>query len=102
MTRSSRAPSRPFGPRSDGAGAAVGDRVAINVAGAGRVDAEVDYLEDIIGLRGDDALYRFYGRGGMGMPVFAGHHLFAEGADREAAEAAWTAWLEQAIVGVHR
>jgi hypothetical protein len=38
----------------------------------------------------------------MGMPVFAGHHLFAEGADREAAEAAWTAWLEQAIVGVRR
>jgi uncharacterized protein YndB with AHSA1/START domain len=84
-----------------GAGAAVGDRVAIDVAGAGRIDAEVDYLEDIfIGLRSDDALYRFYGRGGMGMPVFAGHHLFAEGADHEAAEAAWTAWLEQAIVGV--
>jgi hypothetical protein len=34
--------------------------------------------------------------------VFAGHHLFAEAADREAAEAAWTAWLEQAIVGVRR
>jgi hypothetical protein len=86
-----------------GADAVVGDRVAIDVAGAGRVDAEIDYLEDIfIGLRGDDALYRFYGRGGMGMPVFAGHHLFAEGADREPAEAAWTAWLEQAIVGVRR
>jgi len=86
-----------------GPDAAVGDRVGIDVAGAGRVEAEVDYLEDIfIGLRGDDALYRFYGRGGMGMPVFAGHHLFAEDADREAAEPAWTAWLEQAIVGVPR
>ena len=42
-----------------GPDAAVGDRVAIDVAGAGRVDAEVDYLEDIfIGLRSDDALYR--------------------------------------------
>src|SRR6185503_9752449 len=81
----------------------VGASGPIEVAGAGRVDAEVDYLEDIfIGLRGDDALYRFYGRGGMGMPVFAGHHLFAEDADREAAETAWTAWLEQAIVGVPR
>jgi hypothetical protein len=51
------------------------------------------------GLRSDDALYRFYGRGRMGMPVFAGHHLFAPGADGEAAKAAWEAWLSEVIAG---
>jgi len=79
-------------------GASVGDGMSVDVPGSGRIEATVDYLADIfIGLRSADALYRFYGRGGLGMPVFAGHHLFAPGADREAEERAWGAWLAAAI-----
>jgi hypothetical protein len=79
----------------------VGDRVDVHLSGIGRLRAEVDYLNDMfVGLRSDDALYRFYGRGRMGMPVFAGHHLFAPGADGEAAKAAWEAWLSEVIAGV--
>ncbi|HEY0389357.1 MAG TPA: SRPBCC domain-containing protein [Gaiellales bacterium] len=84
-----------LGVREDGA---VGDRVDVELPGIGRLRGEVDYLDDMfIGVRADDALYRFYGRGSMGMPVFAGHHLFAPGVDGPAAQAAWEAWLAGVI-----
>jgi hypothetical protein len=83
-----------------GDGTTVGDRVDVHLPGVGPLRAEVDYLNDMfVGLRSDDALYRFYGRGRMGMPVFAGHHLFAPGADGEAAKTAWEAWLSEVIAG---
>ena len=81
-----------------GDGGSAGDRVDVELPGIGRLSGTVDYLNDMfIGIRGDDALYRFYGRGRMGMPVFAGHHLFAPGVDGEATRAAWTAWLAEVI-----
>ncbi|MBE1581660.1 SRPBCC domain-containing protein [Amycolatopsis roodepoortensis] len=70
---------------------AVGDRVYLDVPG---VEGVVDYLTPaFIGVRTEDALYRFYGRNVWGWPVGIGHHLFAEDADAEKAAKAWTAWL---------
>jgi len=70
---------------------AVGDRVHLEVAD---VEGVVDYLTPaFIGIRTEDALYRFYGRNVWGWPVGIGHHLFAEDADADEAEKAWTAWL---------
>jgi hypothetical protein len=84
-----------------GPGSAVGDRVAVTVPGLDPIDAEIDYLEGtFVGLRSGDALYRFYGQYNPETAVFAGHHLFAEGADREREEQAWTAWLAQVAVPV--
>jgi hypothetical protein len=45
-----------------------------------------------LGVRTDDALYRFVGRNGM---IGTGHHLFTPGVDRTAAEAAWLSWLTE-------
>jgi hypothetical protein len=54
----------------------------------------VDYSTPaFLGVRSDDALYRFYGRDAWGWPVGVGHHLFAAGTDRETTERAWSAWL---------
>lgn len=73
---------------------AVGDRVRFEVPGVDVVEGVVDYLTShFIGLRTEDALYRFYGRNAWGWPVGIGHHLFAEDADTDKAEKAWTAWL---------
>ncbi|MEU9690211.1 SRPBCC domain-containing protein [Amycolatopsis japonica] len=70
---------------------AVGDRVHLEVAD---IDGVVDYLTPaFIGIRTEDALYRFYGRNVWGWPVGIGHHLFAEDADADKAAKAWTAWL---------
>lgn len=69
-------------------------RVAVTIAGLGVVDAEVDYLdENFVGLRTEDAMVRFFGRNAFGAVVGLTVHLFAEGADAEAAGAAWGAWL---------
>ena len=82
-----------------GAGGAVGDPVTIELDGA-TIVGEVDYLTPIfVGIRTPDSLLRFFGRGVFGMPVFAGHHLFAEGADAAAAEQEWRAWLTGALAG---
>jgi hypothetical protein len=73
---------------------AVGDRVRFEVPGVDEIDGVVDYLTpNFIGVRTEDALYRFYGRNVWGWPVGIGHHLFAENADKDKAEKAWTAWL---------
>ncbi|GAB3708383.1 hypothetical protein GCM10027598_12660 [Amycolatopsis oliviviridis] len=73
---------------------AAGDRVRFEVPGVGTIEGVVDYLTSaFIGIRTEDALYRFYGRNVWGWPVGIGHHLFAEDADADKAEKAWTAWL---------
>ena len=41
-----------------------------------------------------DGRYRFVGRGGV---VAVGHHLFAEGVDRQEAERAWQSWLDRLL-----
>ena len=58
----------------------------------GTIDGSLDFLSpSFIGVRTADAILRFIwsfdGRS------YLGHHLFAEGVDRDEAERAWTAWL---------
>jgi len=55
----------------------------------------LDYLApQFVGLRGPDALYRFYGRDAFGGTVDAAHHLFQRKDDLGKATEAWQAWLD--------
>ena len=77
------------------ADAAQGDTVTLTPSGREPITGVVDYLADgYLGVRTDDALYRFY-RGFYGPGL--GHHIFTEGADRAALDAEWLAWLESAV-----
>jgi len=59
-------------------------------------DGVVDYLRpQFIGVRTDDALYRFFGRDPWGGPAAASAHLFAPGADAQRTEDALRSWLEE-------
>jgi hypothetical protein len=70
-----------------------GDRVRLPVDD---VDGVVDYLTaNFMGVRSDEALYRFFGRNAFGGPVGMSIHHFGDGVDADAAGAAWTAWLER-------
>jgi uncharacterized protein YndB with AHSA1/START domain len=75
-------------------GAAVGDEVALDLDGVGPLRGVVDYLRpQFAGIRTDDGLYRFFGRDAFGAPVGLQIHLFVDGADRDAIQATWQAWL---------
>ncbi|MEV6315355.1 SRPBCC domain-containing protein [Streptomyces sp. NPDC051776] len=74
--------------------AAEGERVRVEVPGTAPFDAVVDYRNrHFIGLRSDDALYRFFGRDAFGAPVGVAVHRFGAGADQKQTEAAWQSWL---------
>ncbi|MPZ95886.1 MAG: SRPBCC domain-containing protein [Propionibacteriales bacterium] len=74
---------------------AVGDPVRLTPAGLEPIEGVVDYATPaFLGVRGADALYRFYGRDVWGWPVGVAHHLFADGADKTASEQAWSRWLD--------
>jgi hypothetical protein len=74
---------------------AVGDRVRLTPAGLEPIEGVVDYATPhFLGLRSQDALYRFYGRDAWGMPVGLAHHLFANSAEETADTRAWSAWLD--------
>lgn len=78
-------------------GAAEGDRVRVDLPGAGEVDAVVDFRnENFLGLRTGDAMYRFFGRNTWGAPVGIALHRFAAGAsdDEDATRKAWQGWLD--------
>lgn len=73
---------------------AAGDAVRLTPAGIEPIEGVVDYATgSFLGVRSDDALYRFYGRDAWGWPVGVAHHLFAGDADEAAAERAWSGWL---------
>jgi hypothetical protein len=75
-------------------GAAAGDRVSVDLDGVGSLDGVVDYAEgNFVGIRTADGLYRFFGRDAFGMPVGLQVHLFVDGADKDAIQARWQAWL---------
>jgi hypothetical protein len=81
--------------------AGAGGHVSVSVRGLGTVDAVVDYLDpNFVGLRTEDAMVRFFGRNAFGSVVGMTVHLFAVGADIEAAGAAWGAWLN-GLYAVH-
>jgi uncharacterized protein YndB with AHSA1/START domain len=73
-----------------------GDAVRLTPEGLSPIEGVADYVRAgyFLGVRAADAMYRFHVRGGPGMPVAVGHHLFAE-VDQGAAEVAWRSWLER-------
>jgi hypothetical protein len=78
--------------------AAVDDKVRLTPEGLEPIEGVVDHVSpSFLGVRSDDAMYRFiYGFDGSTM---VGHHLFAEGVDRQRAEAAWSSWLTRVFGG---
>jgi hypothetical protein len=77
---------------------AVGEQVRLTPQGLAPIEGVVDYVSpSFLGVRSSDALYRFiYAFTGSTM---VGHHLFAEGADQQEAEAAWGSWLAKVFGG---
>ncbi|MFE7359295.1 SRPBCC domain-containing protein [Streptomyces sp. NPDC057543] len=74
----------------------VGDRLSLDLPGVdgGSEEVVVDWLSpDFVGLRGPDALYRFFNGSTWNWPIWLGHHLFAEDTDEQQATKAWSAWL---------
>jgi len=80
-----------------GEASAVGDAVRVEPASLGPVEGTVDYLSgSMVGLRTDDALYRFAFIP-VGGGIYLGHHVYRDDLDVEAATAAWAGWLEAAV-----
>jgi hypothetical protein len=74
--------------------AAEGERVTLAIPGLAPIEGVVDYRRHaFLGIRSEDALYRFFGRNAFGMPIGLGHHLFAADVDQEAQQQAWSSWL---------
>lgn len=79
------------------AGVAVGDRVHLAPEGVEPITGTVDVsASGILGIRTDNALYRFGGHGAdaWGM-VNAFHYLYGVDVDRAERTAAWQAWLDR-------
>jgi hypothetical protein len=73
-----------------------GGRVSVPNDG---VDGVVDYDRgNFVGIRSDEALYRFFGRNAFGGPVGMSVHHFGDGIDVDAATRTWSDWL----AGVYR
>jgi len=76
---------------------AVGDAVRVEPDGLGAIEGSMDYVSStILGLRTDDALYRFAFIP-MGGGIYLGHHIYRDDVDVTAATAAWAAWLDRAV-----
>ena len=75
--------------------ASVGDEVHTSLGDAGALDGVIDYATpDFLGVRTADGLYRFFGRNRFGGVVGMSAHLFADGVDAAAREAALQSWLD--------
>ncbi|MET8678958.1 SRPBCC domain-containing protein [Streptomyces sp. NPDC004647] len=73
-----------------------GATVRVELPGLAPVDAVVDYRNAyFIGLRTDDALYRFFGRNAFGAPVGISVHQFGTDADQKQTERVWQDWLNR-------
>ncbi|OIJ63134.1 SRPBCC family protein [Streptomyces mangrovisoli] len=76
---------------------AVGERVTVRGPHGRPVEAVLDHRDAyFIGLRTDDALVRFFGRGHWGAPLGISVHDFAPDADAKENGAAWQEWLDGA------
>lgn len=74
-----------------------GDRAALTVEGLPPIDGVIDYagLPGFLGIRTDDAMYRFIHSGvDRGNVIVLGHHLFTDAVGQKEAEHAWQAWLD--------
>jgi hypothetical protein len=77
------------------AGAGAGDAVHASLGGAGTLDGVIDYSKpEFLGVRTADGLYRFFGRNHYGGVVGMSAHLFVDGVDAAASEAALKTWLD--------
>ena len=77
------------------AAAAVGDEVHASLGDAGTLDGVIDYsTPEFLGVRAADGLYRFFGRNHYGSVVGMSAHVFVDGLDAAASEAALKAWLD--------
>jgi uncharacterized protein YndB with AHSA1/START domain len=75
--------------------AGVGDAVHASLGDAGPLDGVIDYATpEFLGVRSDDGLYRFFGRNHFGSVVGMSAHMFVDGVDAAAQEAALKAWLD--------
>ena len=78
------------------ADAGVGDPVHASLGDAGTLDGVIDYsTPEFLGVRADDGLFRFFGRNHYGSVVGMSAHLFIDGVDAAASEAALKAWLDK-------
>jgi hypothetical protein len=69
-----------------------GDRAHMEARGLPPVDGVVYFRNaDTLGVRTDDALYRFLR--GLAGPMVVGHHLFSDAVDQREATRAWQTWL---------
>jgi hypothetical protein len=69
---------------------AVGDNITLTPHGLKPVVGVVDFaVWPFLGVRTEDALYRFFGRDEWGMPVGVAIHLYADDADELAVTDAW-------------
>lgn len=76
------------------AASTVGDAVGAQLGDAGPLRGVIDYATPaFLGVRTDDGLYRFFGRNHFGGVVGMSAHLFVEGVDAVAREAALQTWL---------
>ena len=77
------------------ADAGAGAAVHASLGDEGTLDGVVDYsTPEFLGVRTADGLYRFFGRNHYGSVVGMSAHLFVEGIDAAASEAALKAWLD--------
>lgn len=76
-----------------------GATLRLTPAGLPAIDGVADYVaEEFLGVRTDDAMYRFHNRTRLGLPVAVGHHLFGTAPDGGPLESglptdAWRDWL---------
>ena len=77
------------------ASARAGDEVHASLGEAGALDGVVDYATpEFLGVRTAEGLYRFFGRNHYNGVVGLSAHLFVDGIDAAAQEAALKAWLD--------
>ncbi len=75
--------------------ARVGDTIHASLGDAGTLDGVIDYsTPEFLGVRTADGLYRFFGRNHFGGVVGMSAHLFTDGVDAAAREAALQDWLD--------
>jgi uncharacterized protein YndB with AHSA1/START domain len=75
---------------------AVGEQVRLT--GPETLEGVADYVVDnFLGVRTADGLYRFHGRSVLGMPVAVGHHVFLPDGNGEKEGERWRTWMEMAF-----
>lgn len=76
-------------------GLAAGDAVRLEPEGLAPIVGVADFVAPghFLGVRTADALIRFHGRGGIGMPVAVGMHLYGAAPDPDRIRTAWEEWL---------